>query len=134
MINVVNGNEIPLWIAIRRFCGFPMGVMVLPTEIPKASEMSKTTDRIPICFEMYIIRGIPSNAIVSFTKNAESIPIPKTNINNSDLTSLALVNIRIAINFSIPDLSSAVTMLNIPNRNPITSRLIDFTANSKEIT
>ena len=100
----------------------------------KASEMSKTTGLILICFEMYIIRGMPSNAIVSFTKNAESIPIPKTNINNSELTSLALVNIRIAINFSTPALSSAVTMLNIPKRNPITSRLIDLSTDSKELT
>jgi hypothetical protein len=108
--------------------------MVLPTEIAKASEMNKTTGLIPICFEMYIIRGMPSNAIVSFTKKAESIPIPKTNINNSELTSLAIANIRIDINFSTPALSSAVTMLNIPKRNPITSRLIDFTADSKEMT
>ena len=108
--------------------------MVLPTEMPKASEMSKTTGLIPICYDMYTISGMPSNAIVSFTKNAESIPIPKTNTNNTELTSLALVNIRMAINFSTPALSSAVTMLNIPKRNPITSRLIDLSADSKEIT
>ena len=108
--------------------------MVLPKEIANASEMSKTTGLIPICFEMYITSGMPSNAIVSFTKNAESIPIPKTNINSSELTLLALANIRIAINFSTPALSSAVTMLNIPKRNPITSKLIDFSAYSKEMT
>jgi hypothetical protein len=60
--------------------------------------------------------------------------MPKTNINNRELRSLALVNIRMAINFSTPALSSAVTMLNIPKRNPITSRLIDLSADSKEIT
>ena len=84
--------------------------------MPKSSEMSKTTGLIPVCFEMYIIGGMPSNAIVSFTKNAESIPIPKTNINNSELRSLALINIRIAVNFSTQALSSAVTILNIPKR------------------
>jgi hypothetical protein len=77
---VVKGNEIPLCIAIKRFRGFPIGVIVLPTEIPKAREMSKTKGLIPTCFEMYTMSCIQSNAIVSFTKNAESIPIPTTKI------------------------------------------------------
>lgn len=37
------------------------------------------------------------------------------------------------IRFITPDLSRAVVILNIPKRKPITCRLIDFNADSKEI-
>jgi len=107
---------------------------VLPTDIPKARAMSKTKGLIPTCFEMYTISGIPSKAIVSITKNAESIPIPPTNIISSESILFALDNIFIATSVRTPDLSSAVTILNMPKRNPITSRLIDLSAASNPIT
>ena len=96
--------------------------------------ISKTKGLIPTCFEMYTMSGIPSNAIVSFTKNAESIPIPTINIMSNESRLFALASIFIATSLSTPDLSSAVTILNMPKRNPITSRLIDLNADSKPIT
>src|SRR5919206_328830 len=63
--------------------------------------------------------------MVSFTKNAESNPKPTTNaINIKDGLCLAFSNIFIDTSLSTPDLSSAETILNMPKRNPITSRLI----------
>jgi hypothetical protein len=63
--------------------------------------------------------------MVSFTKNAEIIPKPITNTRSIEFRSLpALDIIFTATNLRTPDLSSAETMLNIPKRNIITSRLI----------
>jgi hypothetical protein len=73
--------------------------------------------------------GIPSTAIVSFTKNAESKPIPTTNtINIKDGLCFAFANSFIDTSLSTHDLSSAETILNMPKRKPITSKLIDLNA------
>ena len=53
---------------------------------------------------MYIMIGMPSKDIVSFTKNAESVPIPTTNTIRRVLRSLSPDNIRMATSFSTPDM------------------------------
>jgi hypothetical protein len=96
--------------------------------------MNNIKGLIPICLEMYIINGTAIKATVSLTKKAERNPIPTTNINKSESMLFALDNIFIATSLITPDLSNAVTILNMPKRNPITSRLIDLSADCKEIT
>ena len=46
---------------------------------------------------------------------------------------LALDNIFADITVSTPDLSSAETILNMPKRNPMTSKLIDLNADCMSI-
>ena len=91
---------------------------MLQTVIPNAMAIRRTCDLIPILFETLTMSGIPSTAIVSFTKNAESNPKPTTNaINIKDGLCLAFSNIFIDTSLSTPDLSSAETILNMPKRN-----------------
>ena len=107
-----------------------MGVIVLPIEMLKASAIKNTTGLIPSSFEIYIAIGTPSIAMVSFTKNADSSPIPKTNNINSISGLFAFDNIFSETSASTPDLSRALTMLNIPKRNNMISRFTDLNADS----
>ena len=65
-----------------------MGVMTLPILIPNASAIKRTVGLTPICLDKCITSGMPNNAIVSLTKNAESIPSPITNTNSIELALL----------------------------------------------
>src|ERR1044072_8848558 len=73
-------------------------------------------------------------AAVSLTMKADRIPERNTII-IIILFVIFLIFSRVnpIIRFITPDLSSAVVILNIPKRKPITWRLIDFKADSKDI-
>ena len=72
----------PLRVAIKRFWGFPIGVITLPMLTAKANEMNSALALDPVinsCFEIWITIGTPNKATVSLTRNADSVPIPTMN-------------------------------------------------------
>jgi len=127
----------PLRVAIKRFWGFPIGVITLPMLTAKANEMNSALALDPVinsCFEIWITIGTPNKATVSLTRNADSVPIPTMNINRNVSILFALESIFSAISLRTPDLSRAETILNMLKRNKITSRLMEKKADCILIT
>ena len=128
--NVRKGKAIPLWLAISRFWGLPMGVIVLPIFIPIAIEIN-TMDGLTLKWlEMDIAKGIRRMAAVSFTTKAARNPDIHMITKMIYSTFLILDKTVPTIWFITPDLSRAEVILNIPKRNTITWKLIDFKADS----
>jgi len=64
----------PPFIAMRRFCGLPIGLKTLPIVIENASVKSKK-DVLILCFlERSIRTGVPMIAMVSFIRIADRKP------------------------------------------------------------
>ena len=117
--------------AMRRFCGFPTGVITLPIVTPSASVINKTLGLIRICFESPNIIGVAVRANVSLTRKAERRPIPNSTNAKARCGVLASLII-LAVRYSrSPDSSIAATIENIPRRKKITSKLIEAYASCR---
>jgi hypothetical protein len=73
--NVKSGNSIPLCREINKFCGLPIGVIMLPIVIPNANEINIGAGRMFIGFASPITMGVATRAIVSLMRNAAIKPI-----------------------------------------------------------
>ena len=109
---------------MRRFWGFPTGVITLPIVTPSASVINRTLGLIRICLESPSIIGVAVRARVSLTRKAESRPIPNKTSARARCGVLESLTIR-AVRYSrSPERSIAATIENIPRRKNITSRLM----------
>ena len=119
------GFGIPVDRAIRRFCGLPMAVIVLPMVTPRASVMRKTPGLIRNCLATLSMIGVAISANVSFTRNADIMLIPTSTRPKAfcgDFATRSSLKVRYSRS---PERSIAATTENIPRRKKITLRLID---------
>ena len=73
----ITGAAIPLARAMRRFCGFPIGVTTLPVVTAKASVRRSGLGEMFSLLERVSMIGVPISARVSFIRKAEPKAKPK---------------------------------------------------------
>ncbi len=131
--NVIKGEFRFPSTAMRRFCGFPIGLITLPVVTANAREKSISLGEILYFLEKPRTSGVPIIARVSFIRIAERIPVEKSISKTSWSVDFALETIRFPSQARYPLLLSASPTQNAPKRKRSTSILIAARASSGEI-
>ena len=91
--NVAKEFSIFAWVAIRRFCGFPRGLITLPIVIANANVINSILGLILCFLAKSRTIGVPIIANVSFIRNADAMPITNKISNINWFVVLAFLNI-----------------------------------------
>lgn len=130
---MTNGLDMPSLIAISRFCGLPIGLIVLPMVIANASDSNSTLGEIEFLLASRSIRGVPIIAMVSFISRAESSPMLKIIKTTRLFIDLAWPKIELD-NLAISPLCTMDSpMTNMQNRKSMMSKLMDLRASAGDI-
>ena len=107
-------NGLSSWLAINKFCGFPMGLNTLPMVMANARDSMYGDKSFLLFLQSFIMTGTPIIAVVSFNTRADNVPKTKMIIAKTYFGLLDLLKSLLVTLFKKPDDSAASTIKKTP--------------------